>query len=169
MKWLQNHFCETRKKRQRLNRQTERKSNSSTTFLWSAEKLLQCLNLFLLTSKLIINPNTVPPPYKWPRSYKIFFVLISAQQEIFSANRYSRLSLSRIPRDSLKHFEISVPRHIRVAEVRKIINRTTTFNKWICNLTTEVRNIYKIMWKREEKLLLRSNFSSFPQYFVTCS
>ena len=32
---------------------------------------------------------------------------------------YSRLSLSRIPRDSLKHFEISVPRHIRVAEVRK--------------------------------------------------
>ena len=27
---------------------------------------------------------------------------------------YSRLSLSRIPRDSLKHFEISVPRHIRV-------------------------------------------------------
>ena len=42
---------------------------------------------------------------------------------------YSRLSLSRIPRDSLKHFEISVPRNIRVAEVRKSINRTTTFNK----------------------------------------
>ena len=38
---------------------------------------------------------------------------------------------------SLKHFEISVPRHIRsirVAEVRKTINRTTTFNKRICNL-----------------------------------
>ena len=33
--------------------------------------------------------------------------------------RYSRLSLSRIPRDSLKHFEISVPRHIRVERVRK--------------------------------------------------
>ena len=55
--------------------------------------------------------------------------------------KYSRLSLSLIPRDSLKHFEISVPRHIRVAEVRKTINRTTTFNKWICNLTPEVRNI----------------------------
>ena len=35
---------------------------------------------------------------------------------------YSRLSLSRIPRDSLKHFEISVPRHIRVERVRKTIN-----------------------------------------------
>ena len=58
---------------------------------------------------------------------------------------YSRLSLSRIPRDSLKHFEISVPRDIRVAEVRKTVNQTTTFNKLMCNLTPEVRNtrIYK--------------------------
>ena len=44
-------------------------------------------------------------------------------------NGYSRLSLSRIPRDSLKHFEISIPLDIGVAEVRKTINRTTTFNK----------------------------------------
>ena len=35
---------------------------------------------------------------------------------------YSRLSLSRIPRDSLKHFEISIPRYIRVERVRKTIN-----------------------------------------------
>ena len=55
---------------------------------------------------------------------------------------YSQLSLSRIPWDSQKHFEISVPLHIRVAEVRKTIDQTTTFNKWICNLTPEVRNIY---------------------------
>ena len=34
---------------------------------------------------------------------------------------YSRLSLSRIPRDSLKYFEISVVRHIRFAELRKKI------------------------------------------------
>ena len=33
--------------------------------------------------------------------------------------RYSRLSLFRIPRDSLKYFEIFVPRHIRFAELRK--------------------------------------------------
>ena len=36
--------------------------------------------------------------------------------------KYSRLSLSGIRRDSLKHFEISVPRHIRVEKVRKTIN-----------------------------------------------
>ena len=47
---------------------------------------------------------------------------------IFPENRlcfislYSRLSLSQIPRDSLKHLEISVPRHIRVEIVRKTIN-----------------------------------------------
>ena len=63
---------------------------------------------------------------------------------------YSRLSLSRIPRGSLKYFEISVPRHISFAELRKIINRTTTFNKWICNLTPEVGDILKILWKRGE-------------------
>ena len=33
---------------------------------------------------------------------------------------YSRLSLSRSRRDPLKHFEISVLRHIRFAELRKI-------------------------------------------------
>ena len=32
---------------------------------------------------------------------------------------YSRLSLSRIQRDSLKFFEISVPRHITFEELRK--------------------------------------------------
>ena len=34
--------------------------------------------------------------------------------------KYSRLSLSRSRRDPLKHFEISVVRHIRFAELRKI-------------------------------------------------
>ena len=43
--------------------------------------------------------------------------------------KYSRLSLSRIPWDSMKHFEISVLRHIRSAELRKTINPTTTFNR----------------------------------------
>ena len=55
---------------------------------------------------------------------------------------YGRLSVSRIPRDSLKYFEISVPRHIRVEGVGKTINRTTAFNKWVCNLTPEVRDIF---------------------------
>ena len=62
--------------------------------------------------------------------------------------KYSRLSLSRSPRDSLKYVEISVPRHIRFAELRKKLNRTTTFHKWICNLIPEIRDLLKILWKR---------------------
>ena len=50
--------------------------------------------------------------------------------------KYSRLSLSRSPRDFLKYW-ISEPRNIWFAEWRKKINRTTTFHKWICNLTPE--------------------------------
>ena len=39
------------------------------------------------------------------------------------------------------------------------ISWLTTFNKYMCNWTLEVRDILKILWKR-------SNFSSFPQYFL---
>ena len=71
------------------------------------------------------------------------------QQDTFNILRYSRLSLSRSPRDSLEYFEISVSQHIRFAELRKTISRTTTFNKRICNLTPEVkRNIENIVEKR---------------------
>ena len=70
------------------------------------------------------------------------FVFLQHLHLILHPSSYSRLSLSRIPRDSLKHLEISVSRHIRVWRVRKTINWTTIFNKWICNLTPEVRNIY---------------------------
>ena len=38
----------------------------------------------------------------------------------FFSGKYSRLSLSRSRRDPLKYFEISVLRHIRCAELRKI-------------------------------------------------
>ena len=43
--------------------------------------------------------------------------------------KYSRLPLSRNPRDSMKHFEIFLLRHIRFAELGKTINRRTTFNR----------------------------------------
>ena len=65
------------------------------------------------------------------------------------AVQLTRLSLSRSPRNSPKSFEISVPRHIRFVEIRKKIG-TTTFHKRICNLTPEVRDILKILWKRGE-------------------
>ena len=36
----------------------------------------------------------------------------------------------------------------------------------MCNWTFEVRDIFKKFFGKEGKLLLRSNFSSFPQYFL---
>ena len=132
----------------------------------------------------------------------------------FTVYTYSRVSLSRIPRDSIKYFEISVPWHIRFAELRKksfehhhhiiiigfLINmqvqgqhphQWTPFqiagllHAWQishqifrCIYQLHLTNIYvigllkfEIYWKycgKEKKLLLRSNFSSFPQYFFTC-
>ena len=73
-------------------------------------------------------------------------------------HKYSRLSLSRIPKDSLKHSEISVPRHIRVERVRKTINRTATFNKCVYYLTPVVRDILKILWRRGGFLLFSTIF-----------
>ena len=77
---------------------------------------------------------------------------------------YSRLLLSRIPRDSIKYFEISIPRHIRFAELRKKLfeqpHLTNIYVNWLLKL-----EIYLKYCGKEEKLLLRSNFSSFQQYF----
>ena len=81
---------------------------------------------------------------------------------------YSRLSLPRSPRDSLKNFEVSVLWHIWFAELRKKnkkIEQSHSTNEYVFWLLK-----FEIYWKycgKEEKLLLRSNFSSFPQYFVT--
>ena len=52
----------------------------------------------------------------------------------------------------------------QTCRIEEKLNRLTTFNKYMCNWTLEVRDILKILWK-EEKLLVRSNFSSFLQYF----
>ena len=53
--------------------------------------------------------------------YMRFTVMFRSQgkERLRRPNIYSRLSLSRIPRDSIKYFEMSVPRHIRFAELRK--------------------------------------------------
>ena len=61
----------------------------------------------------------------------------------------------------MKYFEISVPRHIRLAELRKKIIQVMTFNKYtyicICKWTLDVKDILKILWKRGE---IAPNFSS---------
>ena len=61
---------------------------------------------------------------RYQRKHKNFEKIRFLSLSTLSADEYiySRLSLSRIPRDSLKYFEISVPRHIMVERVRKTIN-----------------------------------------------
>ena len=73
---------------------------------------------------------------------------------------YSRLvtSNSKGPSEILRDIRTSTYQICRIEE--KIV-RTTTFNKYTCNRTLEVRDILKILWKRGEI----SNFSSFPKYF----
>ena len=85
-------------------------------------------------------------------SIRLDYLLFSFLKSVLETQflMYSRLLLFRIPRDSLKYFEISVARHIRFAELRKNIIRLTTFNKIICNWTLEVRYILKVLWKRGE-------------------
>ena len=70
---------------------------------------------------------------------------------------------------TLKHFEISVPRHIRFAELRKkkIITQPHFTNEYVV-----WRLKLEMYWKycgKEEKLLLRSNFSSFSTIFCYLS
>ena len=50
--------------------------------------------------------------------------------------------------ETLKYFEISVLRTIRFAELGGKLIRLTTFNKYMCNWTPEVRDLLKILWKR---------------------
>ena len=68
--------------------------------------------------------------------------------EVFSIQSTLVISNSKELFETLQ--DIFLPRNIRVAEVRKTINRTTTFNKGIGNLTPEDRDILKILWKRGE-------------------
>ena len=49
----------------------------------------------------------------------------------------------------LRDIHTSTYQICRIEEKEKII-RTTTFHKYICNWTLEVRNILKILWKRGE-------------------
>ena len=62
---------------------------------------------------------------------------------------YSPLLLSRIPRDFLKYFEISVLRTYQICRIEEKLIQLTTFNKYMYNWTLEVRDILKILWKRE--------------------
>ena len=61
----------------------------------------------------------------------------------------------------------------KICRIQEKLNRTTTFLKWICNLTPEVRDRLKILWKRGESAPLEqydllSSFFFFFFFFVSC-
>ena len=64
--------------------------------------------------------------------------------------------LSEILRDSLTST-------YQICRIEEKIIRLTTFNKYICNWTLEIRDMVKILWKRgEEQFLVLSTI------FFTC-
>ena len=68
------------------------------------------------------------PEFQIGRKIPVYGLLVYQLGQIVK-EEYSRLLLPRNPRDSMKHFEISVLQHIRFAELGKTINPTTTFNR----------------------------------------
>ena len=56
---------------------------------------------------------------------------------------------------TLKYFDIPV---YQICKIEEKLIRVTTFNKYICNRTLEVRDILKILWKREQFLLSSTIF-----------
>ena len=73
----------------------------------------------------------------------------------------------------LRDIRTSTYQNCRIEEK---INRTTTFNKCICNWTLEIRDILKILWKRGEIaplfhniLLLALRISSLGRYQIFIS
>ena len=63
--------------------------------------------------------------YFYYKGRPVWRLLIRSWQRTPAKKNYSRLPLSR--RDPLKHFEISVLRHIKFAELRKIPNKQPSF------------------------------------------
>ena len=104
---------------------------------WSESSLTQSLTVHFLTLRFaLVRLSKRPAFVSW---LPIFAVRL----------HYSRLSLSRISRDYeiLQDIRTSTYQICRIEE--KMI-RTTTFNKYICNWTLEVRDVLKILWKRGE-------------------
>ena len=75
--------------------------------------------------------------------YNYYFLGLYCLVSYFCVWKYSRLSLSRSPRDSLKYFEISLPRHIRFVELRKNKSIKHSTNEMKCKMTLEVRDTSK--------------------------
>ena len=55
----------------------------------------------------------------------------------------------------------------QICRIEEKLARLTTFNKYMCNLTPEVRDILKILWKRGE-IAPKEQFLLFSTIFFTC-
>ena len=79
--------------------------------------------------------------------------------------KYSRLSLSRSRMDPLKHFEISVLRHIRFAELRKYQSNNQISQMNMSFDYFSEKYMLKILWKMieiaEEQFHLLSTICSY--------
>ena len=97
-------------------------------------KLSKCKNVCVCMCIMLINHNA---KMKFKMSIGSFSASIASKINkllhsililmSLSLYKYSRLSLSRSRRDPLKHFEISVIRHTKYAELRKIPNEQPNF------------------------------------------
>ena len=87
---------------------------------------------------------------------------------------YSRLSLSRSPRVSLKYFVISEPRHIRFAELRKKIEQPHLTNVYVIGLLKlEIRSYVENIVEMRRNCSLGAIFPLFhnillPSIRVSC-
>ena len=82
----------------------------------------------------------------------IWILHTSVQKHSLSTGNSSFLEVQ----GTLKYFEISVPRHVRlICRIEEKINQTTSFHKCICNFTPELE-IDRKYCEKEEKLLLFS-------------
>ena len=110
--------------------------------------------------------NTIPNLLTSEKAFNLFkqsrtpfmirTILYQCKKLTFStSSKYSRLSLSRSWRDPLKHFKISVLRHIRFSELRKIqIAQPKFTNEYVIRLLQLEIHVENIVEKEQFLLLI---------------
>ena len=100
------------------------------------------------------SPENVPVCFK--SDFLVTIVVFLIQSTLF-------ISKLKGPSETLRDIRTSTYQIFRIEENT---NHTTKFHKWICNKTPLVKNIYWKYCGKWEKLLLRSNFSSYPNILL---
>ena len=100
----------------------------------------------------------------FPHNYVLKLEFLLWKRYIINIQSTLVFSKSKGPSETLRDIRTSTN---QISRIEQNTNRTIKFHKWTCTLTPLVRNIYWKYCGKGEKLLLRSNFSSYPQHFVT--